>query len=321
MEYAIRNIYNGEKKSIIAKSIAMRNILEEAKRVSLSDTTVLVEGESGVGKEVIAKYIHQNSPKRSGPFVPVNCGAIPDSLFESELFGYSRGAFTNAFSAHVGYFEQAHNGTLFLDEISELPLNVQVKLLRILEDKVVYPLGSKKRIELNVRVIAASNQNLSIMVRNKTFRSDLYYRIAVLRIYIPPLRERKQDIIPFVELILKKHASKEAGLSAEAIDKLYSHNWPGNLRELESCVKRALIKSVEQNQIEAKAIVFDDHPHLDNRHILNQEQILGALISSGGEITSAAIKLGIHRNTVYNKLKKLGLVPELVRKQLKEDST
>lgn len=287
---------------VIAKDKDMKIVLEIADKMARSNNTILLEGESGVGKEVMAHFIHQKSDRNPGPFIPVNCGGIPESLFESEFFGHTRGAFTNAYSAHRGYFEQANGGTLFLDEIAELPLNIQVKFLRILEDRKIFSIGDEKSISVDVRVIAASNRNLLSLVHQKLFRNDLFYRIAVFRIWIPPLRKRKDDIIPLIEHVLKKNNIDGKTLSDRAIKKLLEYKWPGNVRELETCINRALLYSQNVKTIDEDDIIFDDN--IGFNHSFDKSKILEALEVSQGGITAAARILGIHRNTIYNKIRK-----------------
>ncbi|WP_456393503.1 sigma-54-dependent transcriptional regulator [Persephonella sp.] len=230
---------------IIAESPQMKSILETAKKIAPFDTTVLITGESGTGKEMIARFIHKNSLRKDRPFVAINCGAIPPELLESELFGYKKGAFTGANTDRKGLIEEAEGGTLFLDEIGELPLNLQVKLLRVLQENEIKPLGSSRPKKINVRFIAATNRDLKKMVEEGKFREDLYYRINVLPIHIPPLRERKEDIIPLARFFIKKYCSKYGiqpkNLSRRAIEELLSYPFKGNVRELENIIERSVL--------------------------------------------------------------------------------
>lgn len=232
---------------IIVESSQMLNILNLIKRIAVVDSTVLISGESGVGKEVIAKQIHSNSNRANGPFIQINCGAIPESLLESELFGYEKGAFTGADKeGKIGMLELANNGTLLLDEIGEMSLSLQVKMLRALQEQEIYRIGGRKQVKFNVRVIAATNKELEQMVREKKFREDLYYRLNVIPIKIPPLRERKDDILPlainFLEKINKKY-NRNCKLSKQTCYLLEKYNWPGNVRELKNIIERLVIIS------------------------------------------------------------------------------
>jgi two-component system response regulator FlrC len=214
-----------------------------ARRVAATDCTVLITGESGTGKEVLARFIHRQSPRGARPFVAVNCAAIPESMLEGVLFGYERGAFTGAHTAHAGKFEQAQGGTLLLDEISEMPPGLQAKLLRVLQEREVDRIGGRVPVPLDVRVLATSNRRLAEDVRTGRFREDLYYRLAVFPLLIAPLRERRADILPITTQLLALHGAGgiTPALSAEAVDALLSHDWPGNARELGNVLQRALI--------------------------------------------------------------------------------
>lgn len=230
---------------MIVEDKGMVQVLKMATKVAKVDTTVLILGETGVGKEGIAKYIHYSSDRHNNPFITVNCGAIPENLIESELFGYEGGAFTGANKCgKVGLFQLAHGGTIFLDEVGELPLEVQVKLLRVLQEHQIEKVGSAKSIDVDVRVLAATNRNLKELIDKRQFREDLYYRLSVFPIEIPPLRERKSDIIPlinyFTEDINKKY-NFNCSFSQEALDYLYSYEWKGNIRELRNVVERNIV--------------------------------------------------------------------------------
>jgi two-component system response regulator FlrC len=220
-----------------------RRLIELARRVAATDCTVLVTGESGTGKEVLARFIHRQSPRAAKPFVAVNCAAIPESMLEGVLFGYERGAFTGAHTAHAGKFEQAQGGTLLLDEISEMPLGLQAKLLRVLQEREVDRIGGRVPVPLDVRVLATSNRRIGEDVRDGRFREDLYYRLAVFPLEIAPLRERSEDILPIATQWLALHGAGRAtpALSAGAVDALLTHDWPGNARELGNALQRALI--------------------------------------------------------------------------------
>jgi DNA-binding NtrC family response regulator len=231
--------------NIIGQSAAMQRIFETVAQVSDLSANLLIEGESGTGKEIIARAIHFNSSRASGPFVPVNCAAIPENLLESELFGYVRGAFTDARKDRRGLFQEASGGILFLDEIGEIPLTLQAKLLRVLEDKEVRPLGANQSEKVDTRVLSASNQHLEELVRTGRFRQDLFYRLNVIRIELPPLRERREDIPLLVNHFIVKFSNdakrRVEGIQPDALAALKSHDWPGNIRELEHTIERAIL--------------------------------------------------------------------------------
>ncbi len=233
------------KTDIIAESKQMKNILQQINKIAPFDINVLITGESGTGKEILAKYIHKNSKRKDKPFIAINCGAIPHDLLESELFGYTKGAFTGASSDKKGIIEEAEGGTLLLDEIGELSLDLQVKILRVLQENEIQPLGSNKPKKINVRFIAATNKNLEKLVKEGKFREDLFYRLNVISINIPPLRKRKDDIIPLAEFFLKKYSLKynipEKKLTDKAIQQLLNYSWKGNVRELEHAIERTLL--------------------------------------------------------------------------------
>ena len=228
-------------------SKALENALNLAYKAAKSDASILLLGESGVGKELFAKTIHNNSPRKDKPFVAINMAAIPENLIESELFGFEKGAFTDAFEAKIGKFEAANGGTLFLDEIAEMPFHLQAKLLRALQERVIYPLGSTKGVLVDVRIIAATNADIKTKMQNQEFREDLYYRIATIPIQIPPLRKRRDEIIPIaqksLEDIVRKYDFNPKVFSKKAKEKMIEYNWPGNIRELIAVVERAAILS------------------------------------------------------------------------------
>lgn len=226
---------------IVAVSYASRQILQLANRVAQTDASVLILGESGTGKEKLAQFIHVASDRALKPFVAVNCAAIPETMLEAMLFGYNKGAFTGAVSQQLGKFEAANGGTLLLDEVSELPLNLQAKLLRVLQERELERLGSNQKIKLDIRVIAASNKDLRSQVQQGTFREDLFYRLDVLPLSWPALRERREDILPLTDFFINKYAKGQYTLSKAAADLLVQYNWPGNVRELENTVQRALV--------------------------------------------------------------------------------
>ena len=227
--------------SIVAADAVTAELLEVARRVAGTQVTVTINGASGSGKEVFARYIHENSPRSDRPFIAINCAAIPETMLEAMLFGYEKGAFTGATGTHAGKFEQAIGGTLLLDEISEMDLGLQAKLLRVIQEQEVERIGGKKVISLDVRILATTNRNLQKAVADGRFREDLYYRLNVFPLHIPALRERRDDILPLAELTLRQHAERATTLSKCAQDALLAHQWPGNVRELENLIQRTLV--------------------------------------------------------------------------------
>jgi len=303
--------------NIIAKSAKMQQVIEVIKIVAKSNATVLIASESGTGKELIARAIHSQSYRKDKPFVAVSCAALPESLLESELFGHEKGAFTGAHAQRKGKFEVANRGTLFLDEIGEMSANIQVHLLRVLEEKEFTRVGGNELIKVDVRVISATNKDIKKAVADGQFREDLYYRLNVVSIELPPLRERKEDIPLLARHFLKKFAvenQKEiAGFSPEANDFLLKYEWPGNVRELENAIERAVILAknsyIEVADLPQESLTLA-HPappvkslrEVEKNHILN---ILSK--THGNNYSEAARILGISRVTLYNKLKAYGL--------------
>ncbi|HXK27771.1 MAG TPA: sigma-54 dependent transcriptional regulator [Candidatus Binatia bacterium] len=309
--------------NIIGQSEAMQKVFESVAQVSDLFANVLITGESGTGKELIARAIHFNSSRATGPFVAVNCAAIPETLLESELFGYVRGAFTDAKKDRRGLFQEATGGILFLDEISEIPLNLQAKLLRALEDKEIRPLGANQAEKVDTRVLSASNRILDDMVRQGTFRPDLYYRLNVIRIELPPLRERSEDIALLVDHFIRKFSDgagrKVTGIQEEALTALKNYSWPGNIRELEHTIERAVLLG------RGSTVSIDDLPpqlaacgesavvlgaalakQLTLRD-LEREYIGKVLQTTQGNKTEAARILGVDRTTLYRKLEEYKL--------------
>lgn len=248
----------------VAQDPSSRALLKLAKQVADSEATVLISGESGTGKEVLARYIHQNSPRKSGPFIAINCAAIPENMLESTLFGYEKGAFTGAYNSMPGKFEQAQGGTLLLDEISEMEIGLQAKLLRVLQEREVERLGGRKTISLDVRILATTNRNLMEYVNEKKFREDLYYRLSVFPLQWKSLRQRTQDLLPIAERLLHKHCKKQNKptliFDESAQQKLQQHSWPGNVRELDNVIQRALIIQTGHS-ITASDIVLNVDAH------------------------------------------------------------
>ncbi|MGB9840301.1 sigma-54 interaction domain-containing protein, partial [Thermovenabulum sp.] len=292
---------------------------EIAKKYSQLDSTILIFGESGTGKEIFAQSIHNESKRKNGPFVAINCAALPENLLESELFGYAEGAFTGAKKGgKVGLFELAHNGTIFLDEISEMPLSLQSKLLRVMQEKKVMRLGDDKLIPINIRIICATNRDLLKEVNNGNFRQDLFYRINILPLFIPPLRERKEDIIPLAEYFLKKYSKligkNILGFTHSAVDYLLSLDYPGNVRELEGIIERACAVC-ERKYIGIEDLIFKyfeiNQNKIKSQELSIEEQeknlISKALTESKGNISLAAKLLGIHRTTLWRKMKKYNI--------------
>ena len=304
--------------TIIAESPAMKAVLEASRKVAAHDTTVFLRGESGSGKEVLARYIHQQSRRAHKPFITLNCGALPATLIESTLFGHERGAFTGATERHRGFFERAEGGTLFLDEIAELPLSLQVKLLRVLQEREFERLGAETPFKANVRVLAATHRNIEEMVSHGEFRADLYYRLHTFPLVLPPLRERRDDILPLAIFLLNKLSDKlnktYVPFSSAQESQLLSYHWPGNIRELENILERAVIlseedrlvlPSLQQNTLESPYQRRPETLGEATRGLLQE-----AMKSCHGKIygkDGAAALLGLNPSTLQSKLKKLKL--------------
>lgn len=299
----------------VAQSPKMQDIVALIPRVSQADASVLILGESGTGKEMVARLIHEASPRKNFRFVPISCAALPETLIESELFGYERGAFSGAEKRKIGKFELADKGTLFLDEIGDLPLTVQVKLLRALQEFTFERLGGNIPIKVDVRLICATNQDLKKKIAEGTFREDLYYRLNVVTITLPPLRERKEDIKPLVEFFIKKFAVKGRkqvkGITKEALNILLRYEWPGNIRELENIIERALVLC-RGDWIDIKDVPLQPAPiskNLKNGDLkeLEKNHIKGVLDKNNWNLGASANQLGIHRNTLRRKIKEYNL--------------
>jgi DNA-binding NtrC family response regulator len=296
---------------IIAKSPKMVKIFELIKTIAPTGATVLIIGDTGTGKEVVARAIHHQSQRSNKPFIATSCAALPESLLESELFGHEKGSFTGAVERKKGKFEAADKGTLFLDEIGEINANTQIHLLRALEEKKITRIGSNEEIEVDVRVITATNRNLRTMVKQEQFREDLYYRLNVVTIELPPLKDRREDILPLAEHFLKRYAEENnksiKNFSPEVVEFMLDYSWPGNVRELENMIERGIILS-KQNAITLaelpQDIVYPALPEGKTIEAVMRNHILNVLEETKGNITKAAKILGIRRMTLYNKLKK-----------------
>jgi transcriptional regulator with PAS, ATPase and Fis domain len=304
---------SGSKSVILGQSAAWRDVLKSATRVAPLETTICLQGESGTGKEVLARFIHRNSARRGGPFVAINCAALPEQLLESELFGFERGAFTSAFQTKAGQFELAAGGVLFLDEISEMAPAAQTKILRVLQEREFQRLGGTQLRKANVRVIVAANRDLQSAVSRGAFREDLYYRVNVFEIRIPPLRERREDILLFAGSFLQEfgsiHGLPAIELTAEAAEVLVTHRWPGNVRELRNVIERASIVcdgGVIRESDLALASSLATSPNVTNLGHLEERAIADAMREAGGNRSRAARQLGISRTQLYGRLRKYG---------------
>jgi len=317
---------------LVGKSPAMHAVFELIERVARSDATVLIRGESGTGKELVARAIHRRSAKRDGPFVPINCVALPAELLESELFGHVKGSFTGAVETRPGRFELADGGTLFLDEIGDMSPALQGKILRAIQERAIEPVGGKGARRVDVRIIAATNKELEEKVRSGEFREDLYYRLNVVPIRVPPLRERQEDIPQLVGHFLSKHAGgrEPFPVKPETLDRLARYSWPGNVRELENLVERSVVlwspEVLELNDPRGPAISAREErgafptpetlAGLSYRaakervmEVFDRTMIAAALRSSKGNVSRAAEQLGMHRKNLHMKLAELGLDP------------
>ncbi len=327
----------------VSNSLAMRQVMATARRVAQSDATILLLGETGVGKERLARAIHRQSRRAAGPFLPLNCGAVPEGLLESELFGYEKGAFTGAARARRGYFELAHGGTLFLDEIGELPPHLQVKLLRTLEDRSVHRLGGERPVEVDVRIMAATNRDLEEDVHARRFRADLFYRLAVVSLTIPPLRERKEDIpalvTGYLEHFRRTFGSPARSVRADALEMLMAYSWPGNVRELINVIERAVLltQGEEITPLDLPEAIrgegspsagngrsgLQDPSHLFRKPLkearralvegFERDYLVQLLKETGGRIGLAARRAGINERTLYGLMRRHGLSKEAFR--------
>ncbi len=318
-------LYDG----VLGSSAAMQSVIEVARRVARTNISVLIEGESGTGKELLARAIHQNSPRRNKAFQPVNCAGLTESLLESELFGHAKGAFTGAATDRKGFFEVANEGTLFLDEIGDMPVNMQAKLLRVLEDGVIIPVGSTRSVMVDVRIISATNQNFQDRIAEREFREDLYFRIKGVNITLPPLRERPEDIQELAEFFMQE-ACQEIGvdiqsISSAALDILIHYEWPGNVRQLRNCI-RTMVVMCDRNKLDVQDLPpeISQRPRLTGTSTpskdtgpgnlagvplneLERQAIADTLAKTEGNREKAAKILGIGERTLYRKIKEYEL--------------
>ena len=298
-------------------SESMVNIRRNVLKIAPTDANVLITGENGTGKDMMAREIHNLSKRKSAPIVCVDAGAITETLFESELFGHIKGAFTDAFTDHIGKFEQANGGTLFIDEIGNIPLHLQAKLLRALQNRTICRVGSEREVTIDIRLICATNKDLENMVKNGLFREDLFYRINTVHIALPSLRQRADDIIPLSEIFIRRFNEKYhrtvAGLSEEAQDALKSYPWKGNIRELQNCIEKAIIlcddKTLGRNDLQLRQPDFSSSGTTQESTLDQAEErtIREALDRCNGNLSLVAKSLGISRPTLYSKLKKYNI--------------
>jgi two-component system response regulator HydG len=313
---------------MIGASAPMQKVFELVRRLGETDASVLIAGESGTGKELVARAIHASSRRRTGPFVAINCAAVPEALLESELFGHTKGAFTDARQSRPGLFLQANGGTLLLDEIGEMSLGMQVRLLRALQERMVRPVGGDRETPVDTRILAATNRDLDVEVKERRFREDLYYRINVVRIDVPPLRARGSDVLDlaqaFIERFASAHHTKVEGLTPAAAERLLAYSWPGNVRELQNCIERAVALAryglvgvddlPEKMRPAAPASLAwkgngggDDKESFIPVHELERHHVLRVLAAVQGNKTAAASVLGFDRRTLYRKLERYGV--------------
>ncbi len=311
--------------NIVARSAVMKKVMESVSRISKTESTVYICGESGTGKELIARAVHLASNRKEKPFVAINCAAIPETLLESELFGHEKGAFTGAIKSSRGLFAQAHEGTIFLDEIGDMPLTTQAKFLRVLQERQFYPVGSEQPLDVDVRVIAATNKDLAEHVKQGLFREDLYYRIHVIPVVLPPLRERKEDIPVLVDYFLKKFSGemnkKIKGLTPKAMQRLMLHDWPGNVRELENTIEYAV--AMANHDVITEDLILPTKTETDTavkplreaRETFEKSYLTRILELTQGNVSNAAALAGKYRADLYNLLKKYNINPSNYKKE------
>jgi DNA-binding NtrC family response regulator len=311
---------------LVGESLAMRELFAVLEHVAPTDTTVLLQGETGTGKEVVARAVHEASPRRKGPFVAVDCGALPEGLVESELFGHMRGAFTGALAARSGAFVRANGGTLFLDELAGIPPSVQARLLRVLEERRVRPVGGDAEQAVDVRVVAASRVDLSLAVAEGTFRPDLYYRLAVVTLPLPPLRQRREDLTLLVAELLRRRGFEPGAIRGPGLELLSGHDWPGNVRELRNVLERALVLSPRAHGFEELRLSLQPHgsaPEVPLRTDLpfaeakqavvdafERHYLRDVLARAGGNLSEAARQSGVDRKHLRALARRHGLLPE-----------
>jgi two-component system response regulator GlrR len=310
--------------NIVARSEKMQRVLQQVSLVANTDSTIYISGESGTGKELIARAVHLASDRRQQPFVAINCAALPETLLESELFGYEKGAFTGALRSADGLFTQADEGTIFLDEIGNMPLSIQAKMLRVLQERQFYPVGGKNPVEVDVRVVAATNKDLEKEVAEGRFREDLYYRIHVIPIELPPLRDRKEDIPPLVEHFMRKFnrkmKKKVKALAPKALQKLMMHDWPGNVRELENTIEFAM--AMTQEEIITDELILQTRDLFpepvktlkEAREEFEKKYLINVLSIARGNVSRASEMAGKYRADFYNLLKKYDIKPDDFKK-------
>ncbi len=308
---------------IVTASPLMNALLDEVALVATSEAGVLIQGESGTGKEMLARAVHQASPRKRGPFVAINCAAIPEALLESELFGHAKGAFTGADSARKGLFQTAQGGTVFLDEIGDMPLALQAKLLRVLQEREVRPVGAAQSLPVDVRIVSATHRDLEVAITEQQFREDLFYRLNVVNLHIPPLRERREDIVPlaqhFVDKLAKKHGRRIIGFAADALDLLMRAEWPGNIRQLMNVVEQccALGTSV---RIPAALVTralrnkpMDILSYAEAKDRFERDYLVNLMKLTGGQVTEASRLAQRNRTEFYRLLQKHALSPALFK--------
>ena len=322
------------KHEIVWKGEAMRRVMAQLERVAASESRVCIFGETGTGKELVARTIHERSPRAAGPFVTLNCAAVPAELIESELFGHEKGSFTGASGRHIGKFEQADQGTIFLDEIGDMPLNMQAKLLRVLEEGEVERIGGDKTVRVNVRVVVATHRDLEARVREEKFRQDLFHRIHVFPLMLPPLRERRDDIPAlvehFAEQVCAQNGWKPVPFTSEAMEALQAHSWPGNVRELRNMVERLMLLATDgqvdlatvqialpktSSGLATGASAVGTGPLADRVQSFERDVILAELKRSHQNVSLAAKTLGLERSHLYKKAEQLGIDLRAMRRE------